>query len=180
GPLFRASLLRLAAQGHVLLLTMHHIISDGWSLGVLWRELSALYAVFAASKPSPLPDLPIQYADFAVWQREWLQGEVLAKQLSYWREQLEELPMLRLPTDHPRPAVPNFAGGCEVAKVGPELTAALKTLSQQEGVTLFMLVLAAFKVLLVRYTGQEDIVVGAPVANRNRAEIEGLIGFFVN
>ena len=180
GPLLRTTLLQFDNEQYWFLLTTHHIVSDGWSLNVFFRELSALYTAFAAGEGSPLPELRIQYADFAVWQREWLQGDVLAKQLRYWREQLDDLPMLRLPTDHPRPTVQSFAGGAEMAKVGPELTAALRALSQREGVTLFMLLLAAFKVLLVRYTGQEDIVVGAPVANRNRAEIEGLIGFFVN
>src|SRR5262249_24933605 len=131
-------------------------------------------------QPSPLPELPIQYADFAVWQRQWLQGEVLAAQLAYWQRQLTGLPVLQLPTDRPRPAGAAFRGRHQAAALPPSLHAALQALSQREGVTLFMTLLAAFQILLHRYTGQDDIVVGAPIANRTRAEIEGLIGFFVN
>ncbi|HEY2922318.1 MAG TPA: condensation domain-containing protein, partial [Candidatus Binatia bacterium] len=181
GPLFRSSLLRLGEDDQVLLLTMHHIVSDGWSMGVLYRELSVLYRASMNDEPSPLADLPIQYADFAVWQREWLQGEVLDSQLSYWKKQLEGIPaVLNLPTDRPWPAVQSFRGKRQSIELSKELTEGLKALSRKEGVTLFMTLLAAFQALLYRYTGQEDIVVGSPIANRNRAEIEGLIGFFVN
>ena len=181
GPLFRSQLLRLGEDDHVLLLTMHHIVSDGWSMGVLHRELSMLYRAFVNGQPSPLEDLPIQYADFAVWQREWLQGEVLDRQLSYWKTQLEGIPaVLNLPMDHPRPGVQSYRGGRQSIELSRELAQELKQLSRKEGVTLFMTLLAAFQTLLYRYTGQEDIVVGSPIANRNRSEIEGLIGFFVN
>ena len=181
GPLFRATLIRLGHEDHVLLLTMHHIVSDGWSMGVLYRELSVLYRAFTNAQPSPLSDLPIQYADFAVWQRKWLQGEVLEAQLSYWKKQLERAPgVLNLPTDRPRPAVQSFRGARQSLELSKELTEELKALSRKEGVTLFMTLLAAFQTLLYRYTAQDDIVVGSPIANRNRTEIEGLIGFFVN
>lgn len=181
GPLLRVTLLRLKAETHVLLLTMHHIISDGWSLDLFLRELAALYQAYTAGEPSPLPDLPIQYADFAVWQRTWLQGEVLKTQLAYWRQQLGgDLPVLQLPTDRPRPPLQTFNGATHVFRLPTSLVRSLKTLSEQEGVTLFMTLVAAFKVLLYRYTGQTDIVVGTPSANRNRPELEGLIGFFVN
>jgi amino acid adenylation domain-containing protein len=181
GPLLRAILLRLDKEEHVLLLTMHHIVSDGWSMGILFRELSALYGAFSVGKPSPLPELPIQYADFAVWQRQWLQGEVLEAQLAYWRKQLDGAPsMLELPTDRPRPAVQTSRGARQSLALSRDLTEALKVLSRQEGVTLFMTLLAAFKTLLYRYAGRDDIIVVSPIANRNRVEIEGLIGFFVN
>ena len=189
GPLVRARLLRLAEEEHILLLTMHHIASDGWSRGVLFRELSALYGAFSLGKPSPLAELPIQYADFAHWQREWLQGEVLETQLSYWKQQLGgNLPVLELPTDRPRPPVQTFRGARQSLMLPKSLGESLKALSQREGCTLFMVLLTAFKTLLHRYTGQvedsrlagDDIVVGSPIANRNRVEIEGLIGFFVN
>jgi aspartate racemase len=181
GPLLRASLLRLGEEDHVLLLTMHHIVSDGWSAGILMRELSLLYEAYSAGKASPLAELPIQYADFAVWQREWLQGEVLEKQLSYWRERLgDDLPVLELPTDRVRPAVQSYRGNSHSLVLSKNLADQLRQLSQQEGATLYMVVLAAFQVLLSRYSGQEDIIVGSPIAGRNRAETEGLIGFFVN
>jgi len=181
GPLLRATLLRLNEEEHVLLLTMHHIVSDGWSMGVFNRELAVLYEAFSAGEPSPLPELPIQYADFAVWQRGWLQGEVLEEQLAYWRQHLgDDLPVLELPTDRPRPAAQSFRGAHQTFVLSNALTESLKALSRQEGVTLFTTLLAAFKTLLYRYTGQEDVVVGSPIANRNRSEIEGLIGFFVN
>ncbi|HEX5709303.1 MAG TPA: amino acid adenylation domain-containing protein, partial [Pyrinomonadaceae bacterium] len=181
GPLVRASLLRLAEDEHVLLWTMHHIVSDGWSLGVLVAEVGALYEAYSNGRPSPLPELEIQYADFAVWQRGWLQGEVLEGHLDYWRKQLAGAPpVLELPTDHSRPSVQTFRGARNAFKLPPELTAQLRALSQREGVTLFMTLLAAFQVLLSRYSGQDDVVVGTPIAGRNRAEVEGLIGFFVN
>jgi hypothetical protein len=180
GPLIRTTLLKLREQDYVFLLTMHHIVSDGWSMSVFFRELSVLYTAFCLGKSSPLPELSIQYADFAVWQRQWLQGERLETQLAYWRKQLADLPLLQLPTDRPRPAVQSFRGARQLMAIPEPLYVALQALSQQEGVTLFMTLLAAFQTLLHRYTGQEDIVVGTPIANRNRAEIEGLIGFFVN
>ncbi len=179
--LVRAKLLCLSAEEHVLLLTMHHAVSDGWSLGVLLRELAVLYEAFSKGKPSPLPVLPIQYGDFAVWQRQRLQGEVLETQLDYWKQNLSgSLPVLDLPTDRPRPSRQTFRGAKRSLNFPKPLLEALKTLSQQQGVTLFMTLLTAFKVLLYRYTGQEDILVGAPVAGRNQIETENLIGFFVN
>jgi amino acid adenylation domain-containing protein/thioester reductase-like protein len=181
GPLLRTTLLELGEMEHVMLFTMHHIVSDGWSMGVLIRELAALYKAFNSGQPSPLPELPIQYADFAVWQQQWLQGEVLNAQLNYWRQQLgSPPPVVRLPTDRPRPAVETFRGATKSFSLPTNLTEEIKSLSRHEGVTLFMTLLAAFKTLLYRYTEQGDILVGSPIANRNRAEIEGLIGFFVN
>jgi acyl-CoA synthetase (AMP-forming)/AMP-acid ligase II/acyl carrier protein len=181
GPLFRSKLLRLTEDDHVLLLTMHHIVSDGWSMGVLHHELSALYEAYTNHQISPLPELPIQYADYAMWQREWLQGEVLDRQLSYWKKQLEGIPAaLNLPTDRPRPAVARHWGARQFFVLSKGLTEQLKALSRKEGVTLFMTLLAAFKALLYQYTDQTDLVVGSPIAGRNRPEIDGLIGFFVN
>ena len=180
GPLLRVSVLRLAEDEHVLLLTMHHIISDGWSMGVLTRELTALYEAFVEGRPSPLPELPIQYADFAAWQREWLSGGVLEAQLRFWRKQLAEAPLLELPTDRPRPPAQSYRGAQERRLLSAELTEAVRELSRREGATLFMTLLAAFKALLRYYTGQHDIVVGTPVANRGRESTEGLIGFFAN
>jgi len=181
GPLLRATLLRLDEAEHILLLTMHHIISDGWSMGVLVREMAALYQAFAAGQPSPLPELPIQYADYAHWQREWLQGEVLEKQLAYWRERLgDEPPVLELPTDRPRPAVRTNRGASLTATLPARLLQDLNALARQEGVTLFMVLLAAFQTLLSRYSGQTDISVGTPIAGRRRPEIENLIGVFIN
>ena len=180
-PLLRATLLRLDSEEYVLLFTMHHIISDGWSLGVLIREVAALYDAYSCQQPSSLPELPIQYADYAIWQRQYLQGEVLQKQLAYWEQQLgNEPPVLKLPTDRPRPAVETFRGARRSFRVSPELAAALNALSRRENATLFMTLLAAYKILLHRYSSQDDIVIGSGIANRNRAEIEGLIGFFVN
>ncbi|AVH69209.1 non-ribosomal peptide synthetase [Nostoc sp. 'Lobaria pulmonaria (5183) cyanobiont'] len=179
--LLRVKLLRLDEQEHIVLLTMHHIASDGWSVGVLVQELATLYPSFCNHQPSPLPELPIQYVDFAAWQRQWLEAEVLQSQISYWRQQLEDAPkVLELPTDYLRPAIGTFRGATYSFELSYELSVALNKLSQQQGSTLFMTLLAAFQTLLWRYTGQEDIVVGSPIANRNRAEIEGLIGFFVN
>jgi amino acid adenylation domain-containing protein len=177
----RATLLRLDATEHVLLLTTHHIASDGWSTGVLISELVALYDAFADGQPSPLRELPIQYADFALWQRDWLQGEVLEAQLAYWRQQLGgSLPVLELPTDRPRPAVQTYRGAKQSLLLPKTLMEALQALSRREGVTLFMTLLAAFQTLLHRYTGQDDLLVGSPIAGRTRIELEGLIGFFVN
>ncbi|BCL80831.1 hypothetical protein ccbrp13_32960 [Ktedonobacteria bacterium brp13] len=180
GPLLRVLLLRSTALEHVLLLTMHHIVSDGWSAGIFQRELTALYRAFIAGLPSPLLPLAIQYADFAYWQRSWLQGEVLETQLNYWKRQLADIPALELPTDHPRPPVQTFNGAIEAISLPVALYEELVALSRQEHITFFMLLLAAFQVLLARYTGQSDISVGTPIANRTRNELEGLIGFFVN
>jgi natural product biosynthesis luciferase-like monooxygenase protein/FkbM family methyltransferase len=179
GPLLRTCLVRLNEDEHLLLVSMHHIISDGWSLGVFLRELTAFYG--AAGAASTLPELPVQYADYAAWQRQWLQGEVLERQLTYWRERLSGAPpVLELPTDYPRPAVQSFRGASREVRLGRELTAALKTVGQPAGATLFMTLLAAFDLLLSRWTGRDDVIVGSPVANRDRLETEGLIGALVN
>jgi amino acid adenylation domain-containing protein len=180
GLFLRAVLLQISNDQHILILTTHHIVADAWSMGILTQELWTLYDAYANGRPSPLQELPIQYADYAFWQREWLQGEVLESQLSYWKEQLKELPILNLPTDHPRPAKQSFRGARKPLLLPESLTKAVNELSGREGVTQFMTLLAAFQVLVYRYSGQEDVVVGLPIANRNRTEIEGLIGFFVN
>ncbi|HEX6751683.1 MAG TPA: amino acid adenylation domain-containing protein [Longimicrobium sp.] len=181
GPLFRATLLRLGVEDHVLLLSMHHIVSDGWSMGVLDRELSALYEAYREGGESPLPEPAVQYADYAVWQREQLAGEVLERQLAYWKERLAGAPeLLELPTDHPRPPVQTYRGAYEPVELPGELVERLRTLAQSEGATLFMVVLGAFQVLLSKYSGSEDVVVGSAIAGRTRKEIEELIGFFVN
>ncbi len=181
-PLLRVRLLRLADDHHIALLTMHHIITDGWSTGVLMQELSLLYSAFLRGEQEALlPPLPIQYADFAAWQRERLTGDYLQQELAYWRQALAGIPaMLELLTDRPRPAVQSVRGTVFPFELSPELTAALREFSRSEGVTLYQVLLAAFQVLLHRYSGQDDICVGTPVANRNRPELEGLIGFFVN
>nr|AXN93590.1 PuwF-G [Cylindrospermum alatosporum CCALA 994] len=180
-PLLRVTLLRLGEESHVLLLNMHHIVSDGWSIGIFIQELSALYSAYCEGKPSPLAELPIQYADFAQWQQQWLKGDDLANKLKYWKQQLADAPpLLELPTDRPRPAIQTFRGSSREFLLPLELTEKLKRLSQQSGVTLFMTLEAAFVSLLHRYSGQEDILIGTPIANRNHREIESLIGFFVN
>lgn len=180
-PLVRAILLCTDEQEHVLLLTMHHIVSDGWSVGVLFRELGTLYDAYSADRPSPLPALPIQYVDFAHWQRQWLQGAVLDDQLAYWREQLRHASgVLELPLDRPRPLRQTFHGERYTFTVPQPVVAGLAALSHREGVTMFMTLLAVFQTLLHRYSGQDDIVVGSPIAGRTRAEIEDLIGVFVN
>jgi fengycin family lipopeptide synthetase B len=181
GPLLRVRLVKLQPDEHLLLLTMHHICSDGWSMGLFLNELTQLYQAFLVAQPSPLPDLPIQYADFAQWQRTLLGGEFMEEQLAYWREQLAGAPeVLALPADRPRAPVQTFRGARLNLELSKELRDRLADLSQREGVTMFMTLLAAFQTLLYRYTGREDIVVGSPSANRNRSEIENLIGFFVN
>ncbi|MBA2675111.1 non-ribosomal peptide synthetase, partial [Ramlibacter sp.] len=181
GPLIRARLLKLAEDEHILLFTVHHIVSDGWSMGVLVREVAALYAAYVAGQDSPLPELPIQYADYAHWQRQWLSGVVLEEQLGYWKQRLQGIPtLLALPTDRPRPVIQSHAGATLKFKVPAEATAALYALGRETQTTLFMALAAAFSILLNRYTGQSDICIGTPIANRNRAEIEPLIGFFVN
>jgi len=180
GPLLRLKLLRLEADHHVLILNLHHIVFDEWSVGVLIREVGTLYAALKEGKPSPLQPLPIQYADFAQWQRQWLQGEVLRTQLSYWQQQLNDLASLNLPSDRPRRSQPSHQGAIQRLELPEELSVELERLSQQSGTTLFMTLLAAFQTLLYRYTGQADIAVGSPIANRNRSELEALIGFFTN
>jgi FkbH-like protein len=181
GPLWRATLFRLAETEHLLLLTLHHIIGDGWSWGVLLRELATLYQALASGQPSPLPDLLLQYADYAVWQRAWLRDERLAAKLDFWQERLHGAPaVLDLPTDRPRPPLQTFCGARQPLALSGTSSEALKVSSQREGATLFMTLLAAFKALLYKYTGQSDLVVGSPIANRHRSEMEGLIGYFVN
>ncbi len=170
-----------AQQEHVLLFMLHHIVTDGWSMEILAHEMITLYLAEINREPIKLPDLPIQYADYTLWQRQWLQGEVLDAHIAYWKRQLAGAPaQLKLPTDRPRPTVPSSDGASLDLHISAELTDKLRALSQREGVTLFMLLLAAFQVLLCHYTGQEDIVVGTNVANRNWLGVEELIGFFVN
>jgi len=181
GPLFRAAVLHLNQRDHVLLLNMHHIVSDGWSLWQFVKELAALYAAYVQGAQPPLEELAIQYADYGVWQRQWMQGGVLDQHLEYWKKQLAGAPgVLELPADRIRPAVQTYRGATETALFPPNLLARLKEISAAEGATLFMTLLAAYQTLIFRYTGQEDVVVGTPIANRTRAEIEELIGFFVN
>nr|WP_282601189.1 non-ribosomal peptide synthetase [Ralstonia pseudosolanacearum] len=181
GPLIRGRLVKLDEQEHVLLITTHHIVSDGWSLGVLARELGSLYEAYRAGKADPLPALPIQYADYAVWQRRWLEGGELQRQGTYWEQALAGAPtLLSLPTDRARPAQQDYAGGSVEVVFDEALSAGLRKLSQRHGTTLFMTVLAGWSVLLSRLSGQDEVVVGSPVANRTRSEVEGLIGFFVN
>ncbi|MEH2147960.1 amino acid adenylation domain-containing protein [Nostoc sp.] len=180
-PLLRVTLLRLGSESHVLVLIMHHIITDGWSMGIFIQELSNLYRGFTLSSPSLLPELPIQYADFAVWQRRWLTEAIQKQQLNYWKQQLADAPpLLELPTDKPRPAIQTFCGATQKFQIDQNLSKQIKTFSQQSGATLFHTLLAAFAVLMFRYSGQDDICIGSPIANRNRRELETLIGFFVN
>jgi non-ribosomal peptide synthetase component F/alpha-ketoglutarate-dependent taurine dioxygenase len=181
GPLLRTRLVKLTQREHVLVLVMHHIVGDGWSTGVLVREMNALYAAYSLGEPSPLGELPIQYGDYAVWQRQRLSGELLAEELAYWRRQLAGAPqVLELPTDRARPAVQSFRGESESFTLDEELSSELKELSHAEGVTLFMTLLAGFQSLLSRYSGQTDVVVGTDVANRQHGQTECLIGFFIN
>jgi amino acid adenylation domain-containing protein len=180
GPLLRVKVLKVAEEQHVVLFTMHHIISDAWSMGVLMREVCALYEGYGAGNESPLPEVGIQYADYAIWQRECLAGGVLEREVRYWKERLRGMAIIELPTDHPRPPSPSYRGGQVGIGIGRESSEGLQSLSQQEGVTLFMALMAAFKVVLMRYSGEEDVGVGTVVANRTRNEVEGVIGFFVN
>ena len=181
GPLLRVTLVRLSRETHILMLTMHHIIYDGWSIGILASELCTLYEAYSQGNPSPLSELPIQYADYAHWQRQRLTGEVLEKHLSYWRQKLAGIsPISPLPTDRPRPQVQSFHGGLEKFQLNQNLIQKLTQLSQESGTTLFMTVLSAFFVLLYRYSGESDLIVGTGIANRNRVEIEPLIGMFAN
>jgi amino acid adenylation domain-containing protein len=181
GPLLRARLLRMNVEDHVLLLTMHHIISDGWSIGVLVNELVAFYSSFSLGVPPTLASLPIQYADYAQWQRSWLTGKVFDVQLDYWKKRLEGAPpILEVPTDRPRPSIQSFRGSLEHFTVAEDVVRGLRELCREEGATMFMVLLAAFQTLLHRYARQDVIVVGTPIAGRNRQELEGLIGFFIN
>lgn len=181
GPLMRAQVLKLGDLDHILLLNNHHIISDAWSGGLLFQELSELYNAFVAGEPSTLQNLPIQYADFAAWQRDWLQGDELQRQLDYWKNELAGATgVLELPTDHPRTPSSQSPGAYEFMSLSKELSSEIKELSKREGATVFMTLLAAFQVLLSRYSGQADLVVGSPIAGRNHSEIENLIGFFIN
>ena len=181
GPLIRGRLIRLADGDHILFVTMHHIISDGWSMGVLIQEVAAIYTAYRQEHPNPLPPLAIQYADYAQWQRNWLVGEALHTQLSYWKQQLSGTPaLLDLPTDRPRPSVQSYAGASSGFALNPELSTGLKVLAKRYNATLYMTLYTGWAILLSRLSGQDDIVIGAPVANRQRAEVEGLIGFFVN
>jgi len=177
-PVLRAAAVRLGPAEHVLLLTVHHIAADGWSIGVMVEEIAALYA--PASAPAILPELAVQYADFAVWQRDWLRGEVLERQLAYWRRELADAPALDLPTDRPRPPAQSFRGATRMHRIGPETARGIAGLARRTDATLFMVLLAAVQTLLGRYAGQDDVVLGSPIANRTRAEVEPLIGFFVN
>ncbi|WP_057389853.1 non-ribosomal peptide synthase/polyketide synthase [Pseudomonas aeruginosa] len=181
GPLLRVRLIRLGEERHVLLLTLHHIVSDGWSMNVLIEEFSRFYSAYATGAEPGLPALPIQYADYALWQRSWLESGEQERQLEYWRGKLgERHPVLELPTDHPRPAVPSYRGSRYEFSIEPALAEALRGTARRQGLTLFMLLLGGFNILLQRYSGQTDLRVGVPIANRNRAEVEGLIGLFVN
>ena len=179
-PMLRARLLLLDQDNHILLFTMHHIASDGWSSQVLIREMVALYESLRSGKPSPLPDLELQYADYAAWQREWLQGEVLEQQLSYWCQQLASVPALDLPTDHARPVTQSYAAAREQVCIPAGLTGKLRDLCRAQSVTMFMILISAWQVVLGRWAGQDDFLVGTDVANRRRAELEDLAGFFVN
>lgn len=180
-PLLRVKLLEINPQFHILLLVIHHIIFDGWSVALFHQELSTLYSSFRLNQPASLPKLALQYADFAHWQRQWLQGEILETQLNYWRQQLKNAPpLLEFPIDKPRPSVQTYEGSSQSIHLSLTLTQQLKGLSQTSGTTLFMTLLTAFTVLLYRYSGQEDIVIGTAIANRNRQELEPLMGFFVN
>jgi amino acid adenylation domain-containing protein len=181
GPLIRGRLLRLQAEEHILLVRMHHIVSDGWSIGVFLRELAELYGAYREGRSDPLDPLPIQYADYTQWQRQWLLGEALEKQLSYWRASLEGAPpQMELPTDHPRPTVQSYRGENVEISLGAQLSSELKALAQRCEMTLFMVLYAGWAILLSRLSNQEDVVVGTPVANRQRPELEALVGFFVN
>ncbi|HEX8920433.1 MAG TPA: condensation domain-containing protein, partial [Pyrinomonadaceae bacterium] len=180
GPLIHTTLLRLGANDYIFLVNIHHIVYDGWSTHVFAHELETLYTAYVSGQKSPLPELSIQYADFAIWQRQSLQGGGLTKQLTYWRKQLADLPTLRLPLDRPRPPVQSYRGAHQHSEIKSEVYIPLRDLSQREGVTMFMVMMAAFKVLLHRYSGQDEIVLGVPIANRSRPELEKLIGFFVN
>src|SRR5205823_1029582 len=177
----RADLVRLAADEHILLLVVHHIVFDAWSIDVLNRELSLLYGGFVEGREVELPELPIQYADYAVWQQQWMHSGGLDAQLDYWKRQLADAPtLLALPTDHPRPSMQSFRGATVTTTLAPQLLERVRTLGEHEGATVFMTLLAALAVMLSRYSGQEDIVIASPVANRGRVELESVVGLLVN
>ena len=178
--MLRAELIRIAEEEHVVVVTLHHIASDGWSRSILVKEVAELYAAFEENRPINLQPLPVQYADYAIWQKKYLQGEVLEKKLQYWKDKLQDVEPLQLPTDYARPVVQSARGAVAGFMIDNDLSSALQPMSQQHGTTLFMTLLAAFKVLLYRYTGQKDICVGTPIAGRQQQELEGLIGFFLN
>src|SRR5262249_46604176 len=180
GPLMRTTLLRLGEQDHLFVLTMHHIACDGWSMGEFIWELTSCYWAFARQEPSPLPELPIQYDDYAIWQREWLKDGALADQLAYWKRALADMAALSLPMDRSRPAELSYRGARVPFSVAQHTRGALAALSTREGVTVFMTLVAALQTLLSRHSGQDDVAIGAPIAGRNRTELEPLIGFFVN
>ncbi|HKT49921.1 MAG TPA: amino acid adenylation domain-containing protein [Candidatus Angelobacter sp.] len=180
GALLRATLVTVGTAEHVLLITMHHIVSDGWSLGLLVEEVSSLYQQIVNGQSMQLPELPVQYTDYALWQREWMEGDILQEQLGYWCKQLAGIEPLELPLDHERPVMPSYRGGQIIRQFSPELAAGLKNLGRNSDVTLFMVLLAGYQIMLQRYTGRSDLVIGTPVANRTRPELERLIGFFVN
>jgi Condensation domain len=180
GPLLRSCILRLSEEEHILHLNVHHIVFDGKSIGIFFRELEVLYAAFSRGDPSPLAELPVQYADYAAWQREWLQGAMLEKQIAYWKQQLARAPALELPTDHPRPQVQSYHGAMKTFSLPAELSEAIRAFSRREKATLFMTLLASWMALLFFYSEQDDLVVGTDIASRNRVELEELIGFFGN
>ncbi|HEX2204508.1 MAG TPA: condensation domain-containing protein, partial [Longimicrobium sp.] len=181
GPVFRAHLFRVAGDDHVLLLNLHHVVADGWSMGILFRELLALYDAFAEGRPSPLPPLPVRYADYAVWQRGWLSGAVLERELEFWRHELAGVPAaLELPTDRPRPAVQSFRGATHTFRIPQDVADSLAALARREGATPYMVLLAAFGAVLSRWARQDDVVIGSPVGSRARPEVEGLVGVFIN
>ncbi len=178
--MLRVTLLRVSFEKHILILVTHHVAFDGWSWRVLIREISTIYASWLEKQTYVLPELPIQFADFAIWQRQRLSGSLVEKQLSYWKQQLSGISVLQLPTDGPRPAIQTYRGATESARFSGTLSDGLESLSRRHGATLFMTLLAAFQTLLYRYSGQEDIAIGSPIAGRVRPETEGLIGVFIN
>ena len=181
GKLVREKLLRMGKKEHLVVMVLHHIIADGWSLGVMMRELGELYERYRQGERSELKEVEIQYADYAIWQRKWLQGAILDRQIDYWKQQLAGMSgILEHPTDYPRPVMEKFDGGQESFAVSRKILQSLKALSREEAATLFMTLLAAFNALLHRYSGQQDFSVGTPIANRHRADLDSVIGFFVN
>ena len=180
GPLFRFVLAQLTDNSFEMNVAQHHIVTDGWSLALFYSEVAAIYAAYSAGNPHGLPDLKVQYADYAYWQRRWFLGDVLAPQLAYWKQQLNGAPVLEIPTDHPRPAMQTFRGALQVLALSKQLSDAAVALSRERGVTIYMVLLAAFKVLLAKYSGQTDVTTGTSNGNRTRTELEHIIGFFVN
>ena len=181
GPLLRVKLLKIGEEDQIILLTTHHIVSDGWSMGLFDREIRQLYAAYREGQPSPLDELSVHYGDYAEWQRSWLSGEAFEEQLGYWKKRLEGAQtVLALPTDRPRPAVMRYPGASHSSRLSADLSARLKELGRMEGTTLFMTLMAVFQLLLHRYTGERDIIVGTPISGRNQFETEAMIGLFVN